>query len=53
MAEVVRTKFVRPSNWRTLEFGWNATFTCRFREPIGAQVKVRYGFGWFGWDSQT
>ena len=46
MAEVVRIKFVRSGAWRTLEFGWNATFTCGFREPAGVQVKVRYGFGW-------
>ncbi len=52
MAEVVRTKFVRAGSWTTLEYGWNVSFTCRFRDPAGAQVKVRYGYGWFSWDSQ-
>lgn len=53
MAEVLRTKLVRAGDWRTLEYGWNATFACRFQLPVGAQVKVRYGGGWyFGWDSQ-
>jgi hypothetical protein len=53
MAEILRTKFVTTGGWRTLESGWNATFSCRFRDPAGAQIKVRYGGGWwFGWDSQ-
>jgi hypothetical protein len=53
MAEVVRTKFVKFGDWRTLESGWNATFSCRFRDPGGAQVKVRYGDGrWLGRDGQ-
>jgi hypothetical protein len=53
MAEVERTKSVKSGKWRTLESGWNATFSCRFRRPAGASVKVRYGNGrWFGRDSQ-
>ena len=53
MAEVVRTKSVKAGDWRTLESGWNATFSCRFRAPAGATVKVRYGDGrWLGRDSQ-
>lgn len=52
MAEVVKTKTVRSGAWRTLEWGWNARFSVRFVLPAGAQVKVRYGLGWFGWDSQ-
>ncbi|MGI9055681.1 MAG: hypothetical protein ACR2F2_07750 [Pyrinomonadaceae bacterium] len=53
MADVVKTKLVRAGGWRTLESGWNAIFSCIFRNPAGAQVKVRYGSGWwFGWDSQ-
>lgn len=53
MAAVVRDKFVKAGDWRTLEFGWNATFSCMFQGPAGAQVKVRYGDGWpFGRDSQ-
>lgn len=53
MAAIERDKFVRAGDWRTLESGWNATFSCLFRDPAGAQVKVRYGDGWpFGRDSQ-
>jgi hypothetical protein len=53
MAEVQRSKFVRAGAWRTLESGWNSTFSCRFLRPAGAQIKIRYGNGWpFGWDSQ-
>jgi hypothetical protein len=52
MAEVLRTKFVKAGAWRTLESGWNVSFACRFVMPAGAQVKIRYGTGWLGWDSQ-
>lgn len=53
MPEVTKSKVVKPGDWRTLESGWNATFSCRFKAPAGAQIKIRYGSGWwFGWDSQ-
>lgn len=53
MATVERDKIVRAGSWRTLESGWNATFSCIFRGPAGARVKVRYGDGrWRGWNSQ-
>jgi hypothetical protein len=52
MATVTRTKLVRKGDWRTLETGYNASFGCRFRAPAGAQVKLRKGVGWLGWDSQ-
>ena len=53
MAVVARQKFVQAGDWRTLESGWNATFGCIFHDPAGAQIKIRYGGGWwFGWDSQ-
>lgn len=53
MAEITRNKLVKAGAWRTLESGWGATFSCRFQNPAGAQIKVRYGGGWwFGWDSQ-
>lgn len=52
MAAVTRTKVVKASDWRTLESGWNASFGCLFRAPTGAQVKLRKGVGWLGWDSQ-
>lgn len=51
--EVVRTREVTPGDWRTLESGWNATFSCIFRGPEGARVKIRYGDGhWLGRNSQ-
>lgn len=53
MAEIERNKVVKAGGWRTLESGWNATFSCRFKDPAGAQVKIRYGGGWwFGFDRQ-
>ena len=53
MPEVVREKFVRAGDWRTLEAGWNVAFSCRFELPRGASVKIRYGDGsWLGWNSQ-
>jgi hypothetical protein len=53
MASIERTKFVKAGDWRTLESGWNASFSCFFRGPVGAQIKIRYGAGWvFGRDSQ-
>lgn len=52
MAEVQKTKRVKANGWRTIEWGWNATFDVRFFLPRGASVKVRNGVGWFGWDSQ-
>jgi hypothetical protein len=53
MAEVQRTKRVKAGDWRTLESGWNANFTCLFVGPNGAEIKIRYGAGWiFGKDSQ-
>lgn len=52
MAEVLRNKFVKAGDWRTLESGWNSQFACRFVGPNGARVKIRYGVGFLGWDSQ-
>jgi hypothetical protein len=52
MAAVERRKHVKAGDWRTLESGLNANFRCQFRDPVGARVKVRYGLGWLGWDSQ-
>jgi hypothetical protein len=31
---------------------WNAAAQGLFRLPAGAQIKVRRGAGWFGWDTQ-
>jgi len=53
MPQVQRTKTVKAGDWRTLESGWNATFSCRFLNPRGAKIKIRYGGGWpFGTDAQ-
>lgn len=49
---MVRTRRVRPGDWRTLEEYWGATTKAYFRHPAGAHVKVRYGAGFAGWDSQ-
>lgn len=52
MASITRTKTVRAGAWRTLESGWNASFSCQFFLPAGAKVKLRKGYGWLGWNSQ-
>ena len=52
MATVTRTKIVKAGDWRTLEWGVNASFGCIFRAPAGAQVKLRTGIGWLGSDRQ-
>lgn len=49
---VERTKYVQSGSWRTLETLWNAAAQGLFRLPAGAQIKVRRGVGWFGWDTQ-
>lgn len=49
---MVRRKHISSGNWRTVESFWNAKGTAFFQAPVGAQIKVRYGVGWFGFDSQ-
>jgi hypothetical protein len=49
---VERSKYVQSGSWRTLETLWNAEAGALFRLPAGAQIKVRRGVGWFGWDTQ-
>ncbi len=46
--------FVKAGAWRTLESVWGraAGITLTFREPVGAKIKLRYGYGWFGFDRQ-
>ncbi|HAA27448.1 MAG TPA: hypothetical protein DCE56_06875 [Cyanobacteria bacterium UBA8553] len=48
---ILRQKSVSPGDWRTLESFWNAKATAFFREPTGAQIKVRYAT-FIGYDSQ-
>lgn len=47
-----KTKYVKSGDWRTLEWFWNATGTAYFVHPAGAKIKVRYGVGFAGKDSQ-
>jgi hypothetical protein len=49
---MIKTKRITSGGWRTVEFFWNAQGTAFFRQPIGAQIKVRYGKGWLGFDRQ-
>ena len=49
---MIRTKRVTSGDWRTVEWFWNASGTAFFQAPAGAQIKVRYGVGWFGVDRQ-
>ena len=49
---MIRTKHVTSGGWRTVESFWNASGTAFFKAPSGAQIKVRYGVGWFGFDRQ-
>lgn len=46
---------LKPGDWRTLEsFAGNVgSTTTTFRQPGGVKIKVRYGFGWFGFDRQS
>jgi len=47
------TKFVKAGAWRTLESVWGkASITLLFHQPVGAQIKVRHGYGWLGFDRQ-
>lgn len=48
----IREAYVKSGEWRTLASLWNVSATARFQAPKGATIKVRYGIGWFGWDSQ-
>lgn len=49
---MIRTKHISAGGWRTVEQFWNANGTAFFRAPAGATIKVRYGVGFLGFDSQ-
>ncbi|MDZ4853663.1 MAG: hypothetical protein SGJ26_02180 [Nitrospirota bacterium] len=49
---MVRTKRITQGAWRTVELFWNANGTAFFKAPRGAEIKVRYGIGWLGFDRQ-
>ena len=48
-----RFKHVKRGDWRTLEVFWNVPpTTCFFKKPSGAEIKLQYGVGIFGKESQ-
>ncbi len=49
---MLRTKFIKKGDWRTVEWFFNTGGIAYFRNPAGASIKVRYGVGWFGKDRQ-
>jgi hypothetical protein len=49
---MIRTKRITSGGWRTIETFWNAKGTAFFKAPAGAQIKIRYGIGWLGFDRQ-
>jgi len=53
MAIIPRIMVVTSGAWRTLQTFWHASAQARFVSPAGVQIKVRYGVGWLGWDSQA
>ena len=48
----VRTKLVKGGDWRTLETFWNVTTTAFFKDPAGAEIKIRYSGSFVGVDRQ-
>ena len=46
------TKRIEAGGWRTVESFWNAKGTAFFRSPVDAEIKVRYGGGFLGFDRQ-
>ncbi len=49
---MINTKHIGKGDWRTVESFWNANGVAFFKAPSGAQIKVRYGYGWLGFDRQ-
>ena len=49
---MIKTKHITKGDWRTVETFWNAKGFAFFQAPPGAQIKVRYGYGWLGFDRQ-
>lgn len=50
---MVRIKRVSSGDWRTLEWFVGGGGTAFLQLPVGAQIKVRYGVGWVGYDRQV
>lgn len=49
---MITKKHISSGGWRTVESFWNVKGTAFFQAPAGAQIKVRYGIGWLGFDRQ-
>ena len=51
---MIRSKHVKGGKWETLEsfLGSVPSTTAVFVSPTGAEIKVRYGVGFLGWDRQ-
>ncbi len=54
MPTLLRSKSVKGGKWETLESfaGSVPSTTAIFVSPAGAVIKVRFGFGFLGWDKQ-
>ncbi|REL33433.1 hypothetical protein DYD21_11720 [Rhodohalobacter sp. SW132] len=54
MSRISKTVFVKAGKWRTLETHWSrAKIRFYFRNPPGAKIRARYGFGWLSKNRQT
>lgn len=54
MSRITKTVFVNAGKWRTLETHWSsAEIRFYFRNPQGAKIRVRYGYGWLSKNRQT
>ncbi len=49
---MIRSKPIQAGDWRTVESFWNAKGTAFFKRPANASIKVRYGVGFLGFDTQ-
>ena len=49
---MIKTKHIKSGDWQTFESFWNSKATAFFKAPNGGKIKVRYGVGVFGFDSQ-
>ncbi len=48
-----RDVFIKAGSWRTLETRWSSTkINYFFRNPSGAKIRVRYGYGWLSKNRQ-
>lgn len=53
MSRISKTVFVKAGKWQTLETRWSsAEIRFYFRNPQGAKIRARYGFGWLSKNRQ-